>query len=295
MANAPVLVAEQKHYFQKNGLNVHLQAFSSGPLLKRALEAGDLDVAYIGMPPVYHANAEGLNLRIIAKVNFGQASLIVRKNSTIHSLRDLRNRKIADVRSGSGMDILLRGFILTELARLDPITDVKLVHMRTNMMGASIQHGVVDAAFTWEPYVSQSVLLGHARVLLDVNKAIPGYPWYVVAATRQARNNRRGDLKKLLRAHQQAITYLNSSKTAASKIISQAFELEKIVSLAGPPLTSEAIIKEARTRLGWQAEFSPSDKRFLQRLIEYSYTLGMIPAPRTADDLLDNSLLLKPH
>ena len=54
MANAPVLVADKKGYFKDQGLEVELLPFKSGPLVHQALSAGELDMAYIGSPPVYH-------------------------------------------------------------------------------------------------------------------------------------------------------------------------------------------------------------------------------------------------
>ncbi|MFV1993749.1 MAG: ABC transporter substrate-binding protein, partial [Acidiferrobacterales bacterium] len=74
MANAPILIAKQKGYFKEQGLDVEIIKFNSGPLLRQAISAEELDLAYIGAPPVYHWYAEGLKSRILAKVNYGQAS-----------------------------------------------------------------------------------------------------------------------------------------------------------------------------------------------------------------------------
>jgi len=291
MANTPVLIGHQLGYFKQNGLNVELRRFNSGPLIKRALEAGDLDVGYVGMPPVYHAYASGMDLKIIAKVNYGQAALIAGKNSNIKTLADLKGKRIAGVRKGSGMDVLLRAFVLKDQAKLDPEHDVKIIHMRTNMMDASIDHGVVDAAFSWEPYVSQAVLGGHADVLLDIHKVIPHYPWYVIAATKKARAEKRAELIKLLKAHKQAVKYLNSSQSAGNELIKEVFRLGRLVHYTGESVTADQIVEHARMRLGWQAEFMNQDKQFLQKLMDYSYQLGFIHKKLNADELIDYSII----
>ena len=69
MANAPVLIAREKGYFKAQGIDVEIMEFKSGPLVHQALSAGELDMAYIGSPPVYHWFSRGLDSRILAKVN----------------------------------------------------------------------------------------------------------------------------------------------------------------------------------------------------------------------------------
>ena len=103
MANAPVLVAKEKGYFKAQGLDVEILQFKSGPLVHQALSAGELDMAYIGSPPVYHWYSRGLKSRIIAKVNYGQAAVISRKDSGVNKISDIRGKRLAGVRKGSGM------------------------------------------------------------------------------------------------------------------------------------------------------------------------------------------------
>ena len=204
MANAPAIIAQSRGLYAKHGLDVELRQFSSGPLVKRALAAGDLQMAYIGMPPIYHAYAEGEHFKIVSKVNYGQAAIITRQNSDIHKLQDLRGKRIANVRNGSGMDVLLRAFILGELAGLDSNKDVTIVTMPAKIMQASVQRGLVDAAFTWEPYVAQAIVADNARVLFDMNQQLPHYPWYVLVATEtflmQHRDQVMGVLKAQIRS-----------------------------------------------------------------------------------------------
>ncbi|WP_246642246.1 ABC transporter substrate-binding protein [Rhizobium laguerreae] len=76
MANAPALIAEEKGYFRDEGLNVELKGFGDGPVIQQAVAGGEIDVAYIGAPPVYQWAARGLEAKIIAKV---MESLVFRR------------------------------------------------------------------------------------------------------------------------------------------------------------------------------------------------------------------------
>ena len=291
MGNTPLLIAKYNGYFKQAGVDVELVEFDSGPLIKRALEAGDLDLAYMGMPAMAHSVADGINLKIVAKVSYGNAALITKKDSPIRQLSDLKNKKIAGVRKRSGMDVMLRGYVLGERAKLDADKDVTILHMPTKMMDASVHQGVVDAAFAWEPYVSLAVLTKHARVLLDTNTAIPKHPWYVIAARESTLENKRKELYKVLEAHKRAVVYLRTDPSAGMALIIKTFNLENAVSYSNKKILPKEVVTEARKRLGWECQFRQTDRNFLERLIDYSHELGYLKRKLQADDLIDDEAI----
>ena len=287
MANTPVLVAYHNGYFNQEGVQVKLRRFNSGPLLKRALEAGDLDMAYVGMPPVYHAIAKGTDLKIVAKVNYGQAALITSIDSSIKSLADLKNKKIAGVRYGSGMDVLLKSFLLKEVAGLDADKDVTILHMPAKMMVASVQKKVVDAAFTWEPYISFAVISGQAKVIFDMNEAVPNYPWYVIVANHKTRTQNRDAMYRVLKAHKLAVAYLNAHTDAASDLIIETFKIKSALDAAQFKVNAHKVVLSARGRLGWDERFLKVDETFLQSLMNYSFKLGFLKTKLDVNEVID--------
>ncbi len=120
------------------------------------------------------------------------------------------------------------GLCSQDVAKLDPETDLQLLQVPAGSMNAALDTGVVDAVFEWEPFVSQSVLHGTGRVVFDVNEALPGNPWYVIASTRKVAGKRPDDIIKLLRAHHKAIAFLREYPQEADKIIAGAFKLEAV-------------------------------------------------------------------
>ena len=289
MANAPVVIAEQQHLFEQEGLRVELKAFSDGPLLQQALAAGELDVGYVGAPPVYQWVSRGLAARILAKVNFGQAALITTDSSPIKSLSDLRGRRLASLAKGSGMDVLLRGVVLTEQGKLDPDKDLTILPMPAANMNAALARGVVDAAFLWEPFVSQALLQGNRRLVADLSQTLPRYPWYVVMAPEQTLKTRGPDVIKLLRAHHRAIAFLNAQVAPSNAIIAHAFKLEALALPNGKTLPPEAVVQEARKRLGWSDAINDADRHFIQALMDHSLALGFLSQALTVDQVLDLS------
>jgi NitT/TauT family transport system substrate-binding protein len=289
MANAPAIVAEQQGLFAAEGLKVELKSFGDGPLLQQAVAAGEIDVAYVGAPPVYQWFARGLEGKILAKVNYGQAAVIASTDVPGQTVADLRGKKLAGVAKGSGMDVLLRGYVLKEYAKLDPDHDISIVAMPPANMNAALERHVVDAAFSWEPFVSEALLRGGSRLVLDVNKALPNYPWYVVMAVPKTLRERPDDVVKLLRAHGKAVAFLNEHPDAANRIIVDAFKIAPIQTVDGKTVAPEAVVREARKRLGWSAKLEASDQQFIQRLMDYSLSLGFINKPLKVDQLVDLS------
>ncbi|WP_223881551.1 ABC transporter substrate-binding protein [Affinibrenneria salicis] len=293
MANAPALIAEKQGFYQQEGLNVELKAFGDGPVIQQALAAHELDAAYIGAPPVYQWFARGLKGQIIAGVNTGQAALIVGEKSPIASLADLRGKRIAGVNKGSGMDVLLRGLVLRQHAGLEADKDLSVVSMPAGNMQAALRQGVVDAAFTWEPFVSEALLRGEAKLLFDVNQAQPDYPWYVVMALPETLKDRPDDVVKLLKAHKKAVDFLNQQPEKANEIIAAAFKLQAIETAQGHRIAPAAIVDEARKRIRWSATITPAALTFIQRLMNDSLALGYLQKPMKAQDVVDPQWLQK--
>ena len=293
MANAPALIADKKGFYAAEGLNVDIKSFNDGPLLQQAVAAGDLDVAYVGSPPVYHWFSRGLESKILAQVNYGQAAVIANAKSPINTVSDLRGKKLAGVAKGSGMDVLLRGYVLKEKAKLDPEQDVTIINMPAPNMNAALEHNEVDAAFSWEPFVSQSLLRGTSKLVLDVNKELPQYPWYVVISLPKTLKERPDDVTKLLRAHLKAIAYLQTHPEESNQIIAQEFKLESTQAINGKVVKPEEIVQEARKRMGWSARLDAKDLQFVQRLMDYSLSLGFINKPLKVEQVVDTTFLQK--
>ena len=287
MANAPVLIAEANGYFKAQGLEVALESFTSGPLIREGLNGGTLDMAYIGVPPIVHWVAKGADLVIVAKVNYGQASLMARRDVGIARVEDLAGRRLAGVREKSGMDVLLRGYVLGEVGGLAPSNLAEIKTMPVAEMGPALEAGDFEAAFMWEPFVARMLARRTARVVLNVNRVEPYYPWYVIAARREFVETHPERVKSVLRAHRQAIGHLNSSPNAGNAVIAQAFELEEESGPDGKLYSPEEIVKRARSRLGWEWDLNEDDRDFIERLMNWSTSLGFIDAPLDIDSLLD--------
>ncbi len=309
MANAPVIVADKKGMFAANGIDAKVTEFTSGPILFQALAGNQLDVGYVGFAPAANWFTRGMQTVAVAKVNYGQLAMVVRKDSGINSLADLKGKKIASVKKGSGTDALLRGYVLKEEAKLEADKDVDVISMPSGNMGAALMTKVVDAAFMWEPFTTQFLLNGETKILFNVADKVPGYPWYVIVVKKEFLEKNRDAVVKLLQAHGEAVEFLNSSPTAGNDLIAATFkprvaavdkgdnpeaeniDLSNLKDKTGKNVAETEVVRLARERIGFEFAINDKDMAFFDRQINWSRSLGFLKGELKASDMVDTTLL----
>lgn len=171
---------------------VAFSTFTSGPPQIEALTAGKIDFAITGnTPPVFGAAANS-KTRVVSAWDGAAAGeqILVRTNSSIASIRDLRGKTIL-VTKGSAA----HGNVLEHLADagLKP-KDVKLVFLQPADALSAFVNGQGDAWVIWDPYTAQANLTMKVR---SIGSAENGYQFgsaSVRALTDPKRNAALADL-----------------------------------------------------------------------------------------------------
>jgi NitT/TauT family transport system substrate-binding protein len=282
MGNSPAAVAEEKGLFKKYGIEADVKSHASGPVVSRGLQTKEFDIAYVGFLPTFHDLARGLQVTVVAKSSIGLGSILVRKDSGINSMKDLKGKKVAGSRKNSGNDVILRGFLLKELAGLDPESDVQMVYMGEETKGAAVESRQVDGAMTVEPFTTQQLLAGQTRVVLNTVDAAPRHPWYVVVVRNDFLQQNRDAVVRVLRAHVEAVKFINASPAEANELIAKAFKQDGV---------TVDVARAARDRVGFDYAITDKDMEFFEREVAWSRSLGIAKAGQKAAELFDLSLL----
>ena len=156
--------------------------FTSGPPMLQAMGSGAVDIGSVGDAPPVFAAAGGEKVAIVGAVTAGPngSAIVVPGNSPIHSVAQLRGKKIA-VAQGSSADYHL----LTVLNKAHlSVHDVSLDYLQPADGLAALTSGHVDAWDIWSPYIEQVVGQDHARIL--VNGTGYGAPYSFAVASRAA-------------------------------------------------------------------------------------------------------------
>lgn len=147
-----------------------------------ALSSGDIDVSVGGVEGSVAAIASGVPLRIVAtgphrapKTGWFTA-ILVRDDSRIKTLADLKGKKIAVGRGGFSEAVLA---VAVRKGGARYPEDVQPAYLSSPDAAAAFTTGVVDAVLTLDPYIPSILRSVRAHVLTD-NEQL-GYPtiWHV--------------------------------------------------------------------------------------------------------------------
>lgn len=231
-------VAEQEKFFEKAGVKVKVLEFADGSSLAEAYAAGEVDVAVMGIAPTATWYEKGVDLQVIAGANGGGHVLLVRSDSGINSVKDLKGKVIAEPGVGTVTDTLLRDYILKN-SQIDPEKDVTIQSgMKPADMATSLYvTKEVDAIITWEPYVTQAQeqFGNDVKILYDsgaeIKKATGSstfYPVNVVSAKKEFIENHSEELNKFISVYKETVDFINNDESA-DKVIGETLQLDENV------------------------------------------------------------------
>lgn len=196
------------------------------PLLE-AVGAGAVDLGEAGDAPFLFAYASGAKIKAVQAGKSGGAStaLLVRKDSPIRDLADLRGKRIATGRGSIGHYLLLR---LLEEAGLKP-TDVQVVFLNPGDAKAAFTSGAIDGWVTWGSYVALAKLHDDATVLADGEGRLSGYGFE--AASEAAIAGKRPQVEDFLRRLAKARRWAGEHPRDFAAALSQETGLQPDVAL----------------------------------------------------------------
>jgi NitT/TauT family transport system substrate-binding protein len=172
------LVGVENGRFQKDlgGTKLQTQIFNAGPSEIEALNAGSIDIGWIGPSPAIsgYSKSKGTSLRIISGSVSGGASLVVNP-SKIKSIADLKGKRIASPQLGNTQDVAFLNWAAEQGWKVDAQSgkgDVSVVRTDNKITPDAYKNGSIDGAWVPEPTASKLVAEG-GKVLLDESTLWP--------------------------------------------------------------------------------------------------------------------------
>jgi ABC-type nitrate/sulfonate/bicarbonate transport system substrate-binding protein len=274
------MVAEALHVFKKPGVDVSFNKFDSGVAVRDALVAGRIDIGVTSVSTFIVGVDKG-SLTGIATVAYSGASnsIMVAKNSKIHSVPDLRGKKVA-TQFGAGSDYTFRTKVLAKFG-LKP-EDLQLVNSKYADHVAALASGSVDAFVGTEPFPAVAEAKGLARPLVTF-EAFDLVP-VMLAINQPVLEKRRADVVAFMKGWLAAVQVMQKQPDRAAQIVDDVFKKK------GNDL-SVKVIKTALDRLGVDPNFRPELKPYLQAQAEMLVKQHKISKVPDWDKALDRSIL----
>ena len=228
-------IAKEAGIFSKHGIDADVILLTGSPRLMQTLLAGDIDYALGGTSSVLRARFRGADPVIVAgTTNFTGQRLLIRPDSPLKSIQDLKGKTVGVTQYGSQGDTFLRDAL--KKAGLKPDADVSILQMGgTPQVASALVAGKVDAGVSGE----SSLLLihqGRAKGLSGGSAKemnIPGVGATLNVTRRFLARDREG-ITRFLRAYVEGIHYFRTNREGSIKALQKFFR--------GASLTETAFI-----------------------------------------------------
>lgn len=209
----PVLIAQEKGFFEKNGLRGEIIRINSEPTTYQALISGDIDATSGAPTGLIQSNLQGVPVVSLGSWD-NYVSYTVMSKEKIDDLSQLRGKKVGINRLGGKSSLILR--VMLEDAGLNTTKDVTLLQLGGSQERlAALMRGGIDAApvdFAFEPKMKQ---MGFHLVPGKKTPFMNG-PITVTAANLKAN---RSKWVRFVKANMEATHYMTTNKEGALGVL----------------------------------------------------------------------------
>jgi NitT/TauT family transport system substrate-binding protein len=215
VGNGPLFVAQEKGLFSAEGIDVHL--INIEDTQHEALADGQIDAgaATINTTVLYAAKLEDRFVCVLAMdESLGGDGIVAHKD--IRSIADLRGKTVASNHDTVGqfyLNVLLMAEGLTE-------ADIASVDLDSQNAAEAFMLQEVDAAVTFEPWLTQSKNTEHGRLLTDSSQH-PGLIVDCLYTTPALFSERKAEFQALARAWAAAVDYIAAHPEKAIEIMAR--------------------------------------------------------------------------
>ena len=169
--------------------------YSGWPELKESFMAGKVRAAYLLAPMVMDLVESGVAAKIVSLGHRSGAVIMVRSNSSVKTINDLRGRRIA-IPSRFAVDHLFVRRMLKEHGMT--VRDVQLVEMAPPEMPAALYANQVEAYSTGEPFGAVAEMAGYARILYMTRDKWPNYVCCVLTVRQELIDTERPRVQQIV-------------------------------------------------------------------------------------------------
>ena len=290
MMHVSEFVGVEKGFFAERGLDVKLKILASGSDINKALQSGDAEFGGASNTAIAPARVAGIKSRLVAPAMndattatyAGPLAIVGRKDKGVRAgdPQSLKGKRVA-ILEGSTTQAYLRLYLESKGMKE---SDVKPVTLDVADHPVSLKQADVDAAASWEPYVSQEVReLGSNAAVVSRGAPVLGYT-IGVGTTESVIDAKPEVLVKFAEGIAKANSYIRQNPDQAAK--------------AATSFIKGLDERDARAALeDGHLKFDPRMSKCTQQLFADSTAdlkrLGEIDTAPPAQDMLDPTVMQK--
>ena len=217
-AFGPFVIAKQRGYFKAEGLNVTFQVGKGGVDVAKQVGAGNAVIGGgIGDTSII-VRPNGVPVKAVAVLGGGALmQLVLDKDKGLTTVKDLKGKTVA-AQLGAGASYFWLNYVLAQNGL--KLSDIQAVDMKAGDAGAAFVAGKIDAAVTWEPWLSRAKDTPFGQILIASDKT-PGIIVDSLGFKPDFLKRRGDDVKKIIAAWNEAVQFAAQSPKEADAIMAK--------------------------------------------------------------------------
>jgi len=214
----PWWIAADQGLFDAVGVEVEFIDFVTDSEVNAAFAAGEMDVSNLATHTAMKLFSNEVALEVILLEDASYDADAILAGPGIATVADLKGKSVA-YEEGSTSDLLLNAALRDNNMT---IADITPVPMPAADAGSALIAGQVDAAVTYEPYISNAVAQDPEVKSIYSGEDSPGLISDVLVVNDAFAEGNDETLRKLLKAWDMAVAYLRNNPEGGRAIIAEA-------------------------------------------------------------------------
>lgn len=265
-AMALVMVAKDKGFFEKQGLDVEIKEFTAGKFALEAFLGGSLDYSVSGDVPMTLASLQGNRFIIPAQVvrkTTNEVRVVARKDGNLNTAQEYfkaKKRKLA-TSIGGGPEFYTYEF----LNKLGIAKDeIEIVSQTPANMPAAISNGSVDAIAIFDPFAFIAEQQLEDKAITFTEESIYS-ELYVIAAKESVKQDS-SSLEKLLKGLLAAEEFTKNNPEEAKQVVMKYTKLDK------------STVDGIWSSFDFRVALTPQLLEFFNRVVQWAKDTGKVKA-----------------
>jgi NitT/TauT family transport system substrate-binding protein len=216
----PWYVAKAKGFDRENGVDLNFVNFVENKDLYAAVGSGRIDSTEALVSSALRFQASKIPLKVVLFQDISTKADAMMAAPGIDSVADLKGKRVG-FEEGGGHEMLLR--LALEKAGLS-MDDIDKVPLSADTAGAALLAGKVDAAVTYEPYISQTLKKKPGAKVITTAGEFPGIISDVWEVSDKFAQENPQAVEGALKAWNEAVDYFRTNTDDALAIVAKVAE-----------------------------------------------------------------------
>jgi NitT/TauT family transport system substrate-binding protein len=252
--------------------------FADFPTIVESIKGGRLDATFMIAPLAMKLREQGVPVKILYLGHRDGSTVMVRKDLSVHDLRDLRGRTFAIPSKYSNQNLVIHKLMQDQGVSPE---EIHFVEMAPPDMPGALAAKAIDAYFVGEPFAAKAELDGSGRVLYHAKDIWPHFISCVLVATEKLIRERPAVVHDLVRGIAESGEWAETHRLDAAKVVSPYFRQdEKLV---------RYVLTQPPGRVSYRM-LTPTDEDLTQ-IRDMALKAGILQRPIDMKDLIDRSFI----